>query len=146
MLGKFILKNGFGSPGHTAKTLIEHFNRRNQLYMASEPNEVYTDILADRMLVAQSTGQSYYDRMYDFDKVSELLENDISTFTFLVLFSESEKFRDGVRPNRFGDSSFDIVTEVIYEVCKKRSALCSLNLMEFREKADKICRLHIYHF
>jgi|SRR5690554_3785204 len=146
MFGKFILKNGPGSPGHTAKTLIEHFNRRNQMYMADEPSEIYTDILADRMFVAQSTGQSYYDRLYDLDKISDFLENDISTFTFLVLFSESQKFRDAVRPDRFGDSSFDIVTEVIYEVCKKRSALCSLSLYDFRIKADKICRLHIYHF
>tara|TARA_R110002033_G_scaffold10147_1_gene33208 strand:+ start:308 stop:748 length:441 start_codon:yes stop_codon:yes gene_type:complete len=146
MFGKFFLKNGFGSPGHTAKTLIEHFNRRNQMYMAEEANEIYTDILADRMLFAQATGQSYYGRLYDFDKVSEFLENDISTFTFLVLFSESEKFRDGVRPNRFGDSHFDLVTEVIYEVCKKRSALCTLKITEFKEKADKICRLHIYNF
>lgn len=146
MFVKFFLKNGFGSPGHTAKTLIEHFNRRNQMYMAEEANEIYTDILIDRMLVAQVTGQSYYDRLYDLDKVSEFLENDICTFTFLVLFSESEKFREGVRPNRFGDSSFDIVTDVIYEVCGKRSALCNLKLSEFREKADKICRLHIYHF
>lgn len=146
MLGKFILKNGFGSPGHTAKTLINHFNRRNQMYMASEPNEIYSDILADRMLIAQRTGQSYYDRMYDMDKVMEFVDNDISTFTFLVLFAESKNFRDGVRPNKYGDSSFKQVTEVIYEVCKKRSALCAFNLTDFQDKADRICRLHIFHF
>jgi len=146
MFKKFILKNGYGSPGHTAKTLIEHFNRRNQLLMCEEANEVYVDILISRMPIAQATGQAYYDRLYDLDRVSDFLENDICTFTFLVLFSESEKFRDGVRPNRFGDSHFDSVTEVIYEVCKKRSALCALRLNQFREKADKICRLHIYHF
>ncbi len=146
MFIKFILKNGLGSPGNTAKTLIEHFNRRNQMYMAEEANEIYTDILVDRMLVAQATGQSYYDRLYDFDKIKGFLENDISTFTFLVLFSESEKFREGVRPNHYGDSHFDIVTEVIYEVCRKRSALCELSLNDFRAKANKICRLHIYNF
>jgi hypothetical protein len=146
MFGKFLLKNGFGSPGNTAKTLIDHYNRRNHLIMANKPNDVYADILIDRIPVSKTTGQSYYDRLYDLDKVMDFVENDISTFTFLVLFSESEKFREGVRPDRFGDSEFDLVTEVIYEVCKKRSGLCQLNLTEFRDKADRICRLHIYHF
>ncbi|MGJ8745796.1 hypothetical protein [Polaribacter sp.] len=146
MFTKFILKNGFGSPGNTAKILIEHFNRRNQLVMADKPNEIYTHILLDRMLIAQTIGQSYYDRLYDFDKIEEFLENDISTFTFLVLFSESEKFRDGVRPNSYGDSHFDVVTEVIYEVCKKRSSLCELSLNDFKIKANKICRLFVYNF
>ncbi len=146
MIGKFFLKNGPGSPGNTAKTLIEHFNRRNQTLMATEPGEVYADILADRMLVSQGTGQSYYNKMYDLDKIMDFLENDISTFTFLVMFSESQNFRDGVRPDRFGDSQFKLVTEVIFEVCKKRSGLCTLNLTDFRVKADKVCRLHMYHF
>lgn len=146
MFEKFLLKNGLGSPGNTAKTLIEHFNRRNQLLMANEAGEIYCDILTDRMFVSQATGQSYYDRMYDMDKVLDFLENDISIFTFLVMFSESKNFRDGVRADKYGDSKFDVVTEVIYEVCKKRSALCTLTLAEFKNKADKICRLHIYHF
>lgn len=146
MITKFLLKNGFGSPGHTAKTLIEHFNRRNQSLMVNEPNEVYLDILADRMFAAQSTGQSYYHRLNRLEEIGEFLENDIITFTFLILFSESKKIRDAVRPDRFGNSSFNIVTEVIYEVCKKHSALCSLSLAAFRVKADKICRLHIYNF
>ena len=146
MFTKFILKNGLGSPGNTAKSLINTFNRKNHSLMESEPNKIYTSIIVDRMPIAETTGQSYYDRLYDFDKVEEFLENDISTFTFLVMFSESEKFRDGVRPNRFGDSHFVTVTEVIYEVCKKRSGLCELNLNDFRKKADKICRLHIFHF
>ncbi|TXD48684.1 hypothetical protein [Polaribacter sp. IC073] len=114
--------------------------------MADKPNEVYIDILVDRMFIAQRTGQSYYGRLYDLDKVEVFLENDICTFTFLVLFSESEKFREGVRPNQYGDSHFDIVIEVIYEVCKKRSALCYLSQSEFKLKANKICRLHIYNF
>ena len=62
-------------------------------------------------------------QIYDFDKVEAFLENDISTFTFLVMFSESEKFRDGVRPNGFGDSHFDAVTKVIYEIYTKRVSL-----------------------
>jgi hypothetical protein len=146
MFGKFILKNGFGSPGNTAKTLIEHFNRRNQFLMADKPSEVYSDILIDRIPVSLTTGQSYYGRMYDLDKVMDFIENDICTFCFFILFSESNNFIDGVRPDRFGDSQFDLVTEVIYEVCKKRSSLCRLKLSDFREKANRICRLHIYHF
>jgi hypothetical protein len=146
MFGKFILKNGLGSPGHTAKTLIEDFNRRNQLLMADKPREVYSHILIDRMPVSQTFGQSYYYRLYELTKVMDFIEDDISTFCFLVLFSESKNFRDGVRPDKYGDSQFNLVTEVIYEVCKKRSALLRLDLIDFRAKADKICRLHIYNF
>jgi len=91
-LGKFLLKNGSGSPGQTAKVLIKHFNRRNHSYMASEPCEIYLDILSDRIMISQGSGQSYYDRLYDFDKIEAFLENDISTFTFLVLFSKSDKY------------------------------------------------------
>lgn len=144
MFGKFLLKNGPGSPGKTAKTLIEHYNRRNHRYMADHPSEVYLDILADRIFAAQSTGQSYYLKLKSIERVEEFLENDISTFTFLVLFSESQNFRNGVRPNSFGVSSFDLVTEVIYEVCRQRSGLCTLSLSEFREKADNICSLYIW--
>lgn len=146
MFTKFLLKNGPGSPGQTAKTLIDHFNRRNHLYMADEPRKIYGDILIDRYQVSLSSSQSYYDRLYDLDLVMDFLENDISTLTFLVLFSESENFRDSVRPNRFGDSLFDKVTEVIFEVCKKRSGLCALSFNDFKAKATKICKLHIYHF
>lgn len=146
MFTKFLLKNGPGSPGNTAKVLIDQFNQLNQRILASEPNEIYSQILASRIMVSHSNSQSYYSRLYDLDKVMEFVENDICTFTFLVLFSESETFRTAVRPNRYGDSSFEVVTEVIFEVCKKNSWLSQFDISKFRDKSNKICRLHIYHF
>ncbi len=143
MLVKFLLKNGPGSPGHTAKVLIKHFNKRQEILISHEPSDIYASILIDRICISQSTGQSCYYLLNDLDRVKRFLENDISTFTFLVLFFESEKVRKAVVPNMYGDSSFDIITEVIYEVCKKRSNLCSLSLIEFRKKADKICHFLI---
>lgn len=145
MLTKFILKNGYGSPGHTAKNLIKQFNNTNQSLMADNPNEVFKAMLIDRMHIAHAFGQAYYDRMHTLDKISDFLENDICTFTFLVLFSEGEKFRKGVQPNQFGDSYFDSVTETIYEVCRNRSSLCYLSLDHFKTKAMEICCLKIYN-
>jgi hypothetical protein len=146
MFTKFLLKNGPGSPGNTAKVLIDQFNQLNQRILASEPNEIYKQILVSRMMVSHTNSQNYYSRLYDLDKVMEFVKNDICTFTFLVLFSESVTFRTAVRPNRYGDSSFDVVTEVIFEVCKKNSWLSQFDINKFRDKSNKICRLHIYHF
>ncbi|TDX82264.1 hypothetical protein [Epilithonimonas xixisoli] len=146
MFTKFLLKNGPGSPGNTAKVLINQFNQLNQRILASEPNEIYEQIIATRMMVSHSNPHSIYSRLYDLDKVMDFVENDICTLTFLVLFSESETFRTGVRPNRYGDSSFDVVTEVIFEVCKKNSWLSQFDINKFRDKSNKICRLHIYNY
>lgn len=143
MFTRFLLKNGPGSPGQTAKSLINHFNITNQIKMAEDPSTVYTSMLVDRMSISYKNKGNYYSRLYDIEKVMEFLEDDICTFTFLVLFSESNNFRETVRGNK---NTFNTVTQVIYEVCDKNSALCTLSLYDFRVKADRICRLHIFHF
>src|SRR5690625_3452465 len=142
---KFILKNMFGSAGHTAKTLIDHFNRRNQLQMADEPNEIYVDILLERKGVSELTGQSIYKRLTYIDQVMNFIDNDICTFTFLVSFAESKNFRDSVQEDQYGRSSFKEITEAIYEVCKKRSALCYLSLPDFQTKAALISNYYLFH-
>jgi len=135
----------FGSAGHTAKTLIDHFNRRNQLQMADEPNEIYVDILLERKGVSELTGQSIYKRLTYIDQVMNFIDNDICTFTFLVSFAESKNFRDSVQEDQYGRSSFKEITEAIYEVCKKRSALCYLSLPDFQTKAALISNYYLFH-
>lgn len=143
---KFLLKNMFGSAGHTAKTLIDHFNRRNQFQMAGEPNEIYADILLDRMRASEWTGQSIYKRLTYMDQVMNFIDNDICTFTFLVSFAESKNFRDSVQEDQYGRSSLKEITQAIYEVCKKRSALCYHSLPDFQNKAALISNYHLFHY
>ena len=115
MITKFLLKNGLGSPGHTAKSIIKLFNLKFQMYNEFH-SDIYEAILVDRMWASQNTGQSIYSRLKDINSVIDFLEEDMPTFVFLTMFSESNDFRDSVRSNRFGDSHFDKVIEVIYEV------------------------------
>ena len=142
MIGKFILKYGYGSPGHTVKSLIKEINKRLQSNNYKGLNEVYLSILVDRLLVANKINSTNLYFQIDLEKCTEFIENDLSSFAFLVLFVESDSFRKGLFDNHnFENEMFNIITEVIYSTAIKKSALTRLTLQGFRFKAIKILTL-----
>ncbi len=116
MLTKWLLKNGFGAPGHTAKTYCERFN--HYYYQCSgDITQIMQAVYFERVLTANKlhNTQACFD-VIPPEEIIKLADKDFPSFIFMVSFLETANFRNGVATQ---DKLLATTVEIIYETVQK---------------------------
>ncbi|MGC4041801.1 MAG: hypothetical protein QM710_13725 [Flavobacterium sp.] len=127
---KWILRNGFGSPGSTARAIVKLYNQTN--FGISSNEERYFQIYEFRISVQDklrnkgSLLAEFYNRI---DQI--ILEDDMPLFVFALESLETKQFRWGIS-NENVDEILQIIRE---EVEKLDRSLIKLNPTDYRNKA-----------
>ena len=145
---KFLLTKGPGSPGKVTSTIIKRLNEGLIIFNKEDiPIRILLKtILIDRMNAAQLIlGEGYYSKISNLESLLDFIEDDVPTLSFVVQYSETQKFRKSMVTTNYVDSSFNIVTEVIYEVAEKKCPIPILSYSSFSSKAGEVCNQSIYY-
>lgn len=130
---KWIYRNGFGSPGHTARSLVKLYHKINEQYdCAASEEDIYVEIYQNRTFF-QNTFNYKGGLLNHFDdKIGVIIQlHDMPLFVFAIETLETKQFRNGVT-----ERSIDIILEVIREEVEKTDrSLIKLEYGDFRNKA-----------
>lgn len=132
---KFFLKNMPGSPGSTAKTIINRFKQNKARNNSLTTTENFNLIIEDRIIISSSISDNHYQWIKDIEAFVDDAKQDITLFTFLILCAESQNFRIAINSDGFRKSQLPDLIKVLYEVCTKNSNLCTLNEEQLYESA-----------
>lgn len=129
---KWLYRNGPGSPGHTARTLVKLYNNIHSVNQIQDDEEIYFAIYMERLRWQQKFGNNSCLLMPFLDKIGNIMnEKDMALFVFAIETLETKQFRFGIT-----DRSIDVVLEVIREeVNKVDRSLIKLNYDVYRTKA-----------
>jgi len=134
-LGKWILKNGFGSPGSTAKTYAKQYNLIPKSDHDTEWKEVFSLLFTQSVKTANAMGNiggNLYSSVVKEDIIN-FSEGDLTLFVFEMMFLATSQFRNSIVSNR---DTFLLATEVMREVIVDTAPTAiKLKLNDFREKA-----------
>lgn len=134
-IGKWILKNGPGSPGVTAKVYSKEYN----MILNSNPNltwkEIFPAIYGKRSiafsLIGNSNGNLF--SKVNIEDIMDYTEGDFTLFVFTMMFLETKQFRNNIASH---NDTFLLSTEVLYEtITENTTKSTKFSLGEFREKA-----------
>ena len=134
-LTKWLLKNGPGSPGSTAKAFIREYNKITTGDHLKDWEGIFYSLFRQRFLVNQRMGFRGGSLIGEVDpvKVVEYSEGDLGLFVFHIMLMETAQFRNNIR------RTFNEVTNAIYEVIKSEApATLMFDLPTFRYKASSI--------
>lgn len=109
-IAKWFLKNGFGSPGHTAKIWTKRY------LLASKGTPI--DEIFEQLIFSFHYGQSSVGNLTEQTKVSTIIEHSeqcLATLIFILL-CDTKGF---VKNICFSSENFSLVTDVIYETVKE---------------------------
>lgn len=130
---KWLLKNGPGSPGDTAKSFTKVYNSHPKADHDADWKIVFLDAynFRNQHLVFVEKGNLY--NQVSPETIVNFSEGDLALFIYEMLFLESESFRKKIFPI---DSIFYTTIEVIHETVLERSPVASIfKLSELQEKA-----------
>ena len=136
MFTKWLLKNGFGSPGKTAKVYCDRY-KYFQSKCHGDADAIFKGIFEEREIVS-SQGVGFGEARYSFTSAENLIalvKHDFPYFIFIMCFLETKNFRNGAYQN---EKVCDLTVEVIYDTVQKEcpnSSLKSLDLVQDLAKA-----------
>lgn len=97
MITKFLLKYGFGSPGSTAKTYCDRYSfyYNDGLF---DVNSIFDALYEERKAVSNHLPNSHASKFKYLTKadIRVDIKGDFPLFIFIMMFLETESFRDGV--------------------------------------------------
>lgn len=130
---KWIYRNGPGSPGHTARTLVKWYHNIMQVSGGGLAiDDIFFAIYTERMkLMANVNNNSCLLRPF-LDKIGVIIsERDMPLFVFAIESLETNQFRHGVT-----ERSIDTILEVIREEVEKTDrSLIKLGYDNYRNRA-----------
>ena len=120
MITKWLLKNGFGSPGQTSKVFCERYN----YYYATcdgDQNEILKVLYGERMMANLKQGNATaIFHLYPIDKLISLSGSDFAFFIFVMMCIETNKFRENVsRYENLLIPTVEIMHESVQKYCPK---------------------------
>jgi hypothetical protein len=130
----WILKNGPGSPGSTAKVYVREYLKAGVSDHADEWEGVFHALFMKRYLANQQMGfrgGSTLNRVNASEMV-ESSDGDLALFVFNMMYIETSNFRNNIR------NTFMEVTKVIHDVVRESiPKSLKYDLDEFRLKANQ---------
>lgn len=130
---KWLYRNGPGSPGHTARTLVKWYhNNKAANHGELDDNEAYLAIFFERLAWQVKLKNSGCLLSQFSIQIGDIIaEKDMPLFVFAIESLETKQFRFGI-----SNRNIDIVLEVIREEVEKLDrTLIRLGYTEYRNKA-----------
>jgi hypothetical protein len=130
---KWIYRNGPGSPGHTARTLVKWYHNLIHTNVGGiDEDEIYFAIYMERIKWQEKLNNRKCLLQPFLEKIGTIIsENDMPFFVFAIETLETKQFRNGVT-----ERSIDVILEVIRkEVEKIDKSLIKLEFNDYRNKA-----------
>lgn len=128
----WLLKNGPGSPGSTAKAYIKQYNKMGVTNHFEDWEGVFYALFMQRYLTNQRMGfigGSLLNQV-EVNDIVEFSEGDLGIFVYYMMLLETSNFRNSI------SNTFIEVTSVIHEVIKDEApSTLKFDLTNFREKA-----------
>lgn len=142
-LGTWLLKNGPGSPGQTARTLVDWHNKlliQNQSYSLVE---IFSKIYDERKRLAQSFNNktSFFEK-YNCQELMNTCQVDFALFVFVIMLLETQQFRVGIISN--SNHTLDVLNIIKEEVSKKQLSLIKLSDTMYKSNAYKFINLIVF--
>jgi hypothetical protein len=131
----WLLKNGPGSPGSTAKAYIKAYKKMGVTNHDENWVGIFHELFRQRYLTNQITGFSGGSLLnkVEVNEIVEFSEGDLGLFVFYMMLLETSTFRNSI------SSTFNEVTSVIHEVVKEEApSTVKFNLANFRVKASSL--------
>ncbi len=127
-LGKWIIKNGPGSPGSTAKVFAKQYNNIYNADRSAAWDDIFSSLYIQRVMAAPSMGGNLYSTV-EMEDIVEFTEGDLPLFVFIMMFLETSNFRNNIR------GTFSLSTEVLHEMIEENApSAIKLNINKLREK------------
>lgn len=134
-LGKWLLKNGFGSPGSTAKTFAKQYHTISKIDHDSEWEEIFSILYIQRVQASARMG-NLGGNLFAIVEMKDIInasEGDLTLFVFEMMFLETIQFRKSILKSK---DTFMLATEVIYDaILDNAPATIKLKKNEFRSRA-----------
>lgn len=131
----WLLKNGPGSPGSTAKLYIKEYKKLGVINHNEEWQGAFYSLFMQRFLANQKLGfpgGSLLNKV-EVKDVVDFSEGDLGLFVFYMMLLETSNFRNNI------SITFNDVTEVIYNAVKDEvPSVFQFNLNEFRLRASSL--------
>lgn len=134
-LTNWLLKNGPGSPGSTAKAFIKEYNKISTGNHAEDWEGIFHALFMQRYLANQRLGFRGGSLLGQTDatEIVEFSEGDMGLFVFYMMLLETSNFRNNI------NNTFIEVTSVIHEVVQTEAPSTSMfDLPTFRRKASQL--------
>lgn len=133
-LTNWLLKNGPGSPGSTAKVFIREYKKITTGQHNEEWEGAFYALFMMRYIAFQRLGfRGCLLGQTDANEIVEFSEGDMGLFIFCMMLLETTNFRNNINNTTFND-----VTNVIYEVVRAEApATIIFDLPTFRFKASQ---------
>lgn len=111
-LTNWLLKNGPGSPGSTAKAFIKEYNKISTGNHDEDWEGIFHALFMQRYLANQRLGFRGGSQLGQTDatEIVEFSEGDMGLFVFYMMLLETSNFRNNI------NNTFNEVTSVIHEV------------------------------
>ena len=147
-LGKFILKHGVGSPGKTAENIAESYNFVASKNLNSSSKEILLILITMQIkwamnLPLEVQKNSLYSAISP-DKIIQYSNGDLALYTFILMFIETENFREGISLNEVFIDTIEVIYETIQGIAPSSIKLTPQELME-KANAIKFGRVNIFH-
>lgn len=113
-LANWLLKNGPGSPGSTAKVFAKQYNSLPKSDHDTEWRELFTTLCIQRIKASSITAKasgSLYSKI-EIKTLVEQTEGCLALFVFEMMYIETRQFRDSIL--KYPDNFFT-ATKIIYE-------------------------------
>ena len=134
-LTNWILKNGPGSPGSTAKAYIKEYNKIASGNHDEDWEGIFHALFMQRYLANQRLGFSGGSLLgqTDASEIVEFSEGDMGLFVLYMMLLETSNFRNNI------NNTFNEVTSAIHEVIRSEApSTLMLDLTTFRLKASQL--------
>jgi hypothetical protein len=139
-LMNWLVKNGPGSPGSTAKTYIKVYNeitRTTSVNYDKDWEGILSALFLHRLAVNQRTGFQGGSLLGTLPNPSEFIKmsnGDMAFFIFSMMVFESSQFRYSIMDGNL--PAFDAATSAIYEVVKSKAPVTlKYDLQNFQQQA-----------
>lgn len=130
---KWILTHGFGSPGHTARTIVKGFHKYfASNYNDSDEKDAYYEIYYQRLTIQEKFKNKTCLLSQFSGRIGDIIAlRDVPLFIFAIESLESNRFRSAI-----SNDNIDILLLVIRdEVAKLDDSLISLDFDEYKTNA-----------
>lgn len=138
-IGKWILKNGLGSPGSTTKVYSKLYNALDVRNHSEEWENTFKKIFNIRVKSSIINSNNLL-LQSSCEDILSYSKGDLALFVFIMMFLETKNFRDAISSD---PSAFCTTCEVIFEVVESKSPK---GLLLNRDTFQNSANTFIYNF
>jgi hypothetical protein len=124
---KWILKNGPGSPGSSAKAIAKSYNKCVSVSNEVLWREIFLKVFQIRKVAGEliSLDSGSLVSEVDLDKVIEYSDGDLRILSFQLMYIESERFRRGIQlaDQETLSLTIEVIDETIHKMAPNAIAL-----------------------